>query len=175
MSPLLQRRLTGLLIEYGSELIVILSRGDDHHVGVILGGCTDQRDTADIDLLYDILMGSTGGNSSLKGVEIDDHKVYRINIKAMAVLIILLVTSASKDPAKDHRMEGLNSSSQDGGKTGAVLHLGTGKVKAGNIVIGATRGEDLHSTLPQLSQELLQPLFMVYRYKRSADRLATLC
>ena len=42
VSPLLQRRLTILLCEQGSKLIVILSRWDDHHVGVILCRCTDQ-------------------------------------------------------------------------------------------------------------------------------------
>jgi len=120
-------------------------------------------------------MRSAGCYSVLKGVEIHDHQVYRIDVEAAAVLVILLITTTSQDTTKDDRMERLYPSPQDGWKTGSILHLGTREIQAGDIVIGATGGEDLHTALFKLSQELLQPLFVIYRYKRSADRLATLC
>src|SRR5690606_35655559 len=57
------------------ELGVVFHGGDTDHVFKILCCSPDQGDPADIDLLDDILLGSSGSHSLLKRIQVHDHDV----------------------------------------------------------------------------------------------------
>ena len=60
----------------GDNTCILAGAGDDGHVGMILGGSTDECWAADIDILHRIGERATGsGNRRLEGVQVDNDEV----------------------------------------------------------------------------------------------------
>ena len=88
MSALLQGGAALLLVVYIEKLGIVVHGGHYHHVFVILGSCTNQRDASNINLFNDILLGSVAGCLKLSQLSITYE-----NLSPYSYRIILMLQS----------------------------------------------------------------------------------
>ena len=114
-----------LLLQQREQLAILLNRGNDHGVLEVLCRSTNQRNTADVDLLDDSLLLGTACNGLLEGIEIDDHQINFGDSILCHLLAVALVVAATQDAAEYAGVQSLNTTTQDRGVTRQILNGGS--------------------------------------------------
>src|SRR5690554_2304974 len=97
-------------------------RSYDKYIFIILRGSPDKRNTADINLLYNLFLGSSSCHRLFKGIKIHDNQINGGDIVGLDLFFISVVIAPVKNSSKNLRMEGLYSSPQDRWITTHLFH-----------------------------------------------------
>ena len=125
-AALFQRGVGSALHEDVAQRLVLGLAGHDDHVAEVFGSGADERDAAYVDFLDDGLFVGSRSHGFLKGIEVDDDKVYFGDVVLCHLCAVAFFGAAGQDAAEYFRVEGFHASSQDGGIAREVFHCPAG-------------------------------------------------
>ncbi len=150
---------------------IVVGRIDHHgHALVVLGRRTHHGRAADVDVLDDVLEGSTPRDGLAEGIEVDHHEVDGVDA-VIAHLFAVLVGGAAKDAAVHARVQGLDPAIEHLGKAGEVAHVLHGDLGLAQRTRGAASGENLDAQLGQALAEIQNAFLVRYRNQSPSDLL----
>lgn len=152
----------------GEDAAVPRRAGDDGHGRVVLGGGTDHRRTADVDLLDALVGRRARGDGLAERVEVDDDEVERLDAELGELLTVAVEPQVGEDARVDLRVQGLDAAVQALGEAGQLLDLGDGDAGRGDLRGGGPGGDELDTGFVQPASQVLQPGLVV-----DADERAT--
>ena len=145
--------------ELGELRILSLGRYNDD-ILIVLGSRPDERDAANVNLLYYRLMVSPTRNSVLKGVEIHDDEVNLINLESVKLLNILSIVAACQNSAKDARVKSLDTSAKDRRVAGDILDRSHGDTEALDEFLRSSGGVYLDAEISKRLNNLVQSVLV---------------
>lgn len=152
----------------GEDVAVPRRAGDDGHGRVVLGGGTDHRRTADVDLLDALVGRRARGDGLAERVEVHDDEVERLDAELDELLTVAVEPQVGEDARVDLRVQGLDAAVQALGEAGQLLDLGDGDAGRGDLRGGGPGGDELDTGFVQPASQVLQPGLVV-----DADERAT--
>ena len=155
--------LSTLLVQNIKQHTVLCLRRNDNHVLEVLSTSTNQRNTANINLLNDISLVSTTGNSLLKGIKVNDNQVDLRNLVLSHLLTVALIIATTQDSSEHFRMQCLHTATQDRRIGRYILNLLTLIALLLNELLRTTCRQEANALLIKLLQQLVQPIFVEHR------------
>ncbi len=137
---------------------------DNHHIGKILGGGTDERYAAYIYFLDDVLFGSIRiGNGLAERVEVYYNEVYfRYGIFYCLLSVVGIVT-AHKDSAHHSGMERLDPSAENRRVASQAFHCSAFKALLFDEFMGSPCGIKLYAFFAEKLEYREETVFMIDR------------
>ncbi len=166
---ILEARRAFVAIEFGEQTRIV---GGIHHnsdIGVVLGGATQHRRPAHIDVLDDLVIVHAGlRHRCREGIEIHDEQVDGQD--AFALHHRIVGATAAEEATVDLRMQRLDAPVHDLRKAREIGHFTHFDAGIGQRTRGTAGGQQLHATRHQLARELQQPGLVRNGNESAADR-----
>jgi hypothetical protein len=135
----------------------VIALGPHHNadVRVVLGRRSDQRGTAHVDVLDDLLLRDAAARGrALERIQVHDHQVDRRDAVLGERQPVLLARAHRQQPGEDRRMQGLDAPVEDLGKAGVVLDRPRLDAVLGQLGRRAAGRDDLDAQLCQGASEV---------------------
>ena len=149
-----------LLLQHCEQLAIHHNRGNDQRILVVLSRSTNQRDTADVDLLDNGLLLGAACHGLLEGVEINDNQIDFGNSILSHLLAVALVVAAAQDTTEHAGVQSLDTTAQDRGIARQILNsrsLQTERVDESQRTTGRV---EFHATGSQCFHYFVQSVFI---------------
>ncbi len=140
---------------------VVVRRGDDPDVLVVLGGGAHHGRAADVDELDGRVRGER--------VQVRDHQVDGVDAVGLQVGQVLGLGAVGQDPAVDLGVEGLDPSAQHLGRAGDLGHLDVGDAGLAQRRRRVAAGHQLPPQVREALGQLDQAFLVVDRQQRPHD------
>ena len=148
---------------------ILVLGSHNHHIVVILGGCTYQRYSADVDFLDYVGFRSSRSHGFLKRIQINHNEVdFRYFIFSYLLLVALIV-AAVQYSAEHFRMQRLHASSKNRRIACQILHRVASISETFDKRLCSACRKEFHTVSVQQFEHLVQSVLMIDRDKGSFD------
>lgn len=153
----------------GEDVAVARRAGDDGDGRMVLGGRTDHRRPADVDLLHALVGRRARGDGLAERVEVDDDEVERLDAQLFQLPPVVGETEIGEDAGVDLGVQGLDPAVEALGEAGQLLDLDDRDARRGDLRGGGAGGDELDTGLVQLAGELFEPGLVVDADERAPN------
>ncbi len=152
--------------DHREDLRIVRRIAHDRHVGPVLGGRTQHRGTADVDVLDGVLHLDAGfGDRLAERIEVDADHVDELDPVLPERLQMLGIVAAGKQTAVDVGMEGLHATVADLGEARHVADVDHLDAAVAQQLHRAARGDHLPAQLAQALRKVNDARFVADAYQ----------
>ena len=155
----------------GDQAVVLVRAGHDGDVRMVLGGRSDERRAADVDVLDRIGEGRAGTrHRGLERIEVDDHQIDGREPEALERGEVVGDVAASEDSRVNLGVQRLDPASEHLGLAGVVGDLCHRKSRATKCGVCAATRQERRAAVGKGPRQLDQTALVVDAQDRSPNR-----
>src|ERR687893_1558747 len=162
-----------LVLYLRDDLVVELGRGDHRDALEVFGRGAEHGGSADVYLLYGLLLRGVARDGLLERVEVYADEVYGAYVVVNELHYVVGVLEVGEDAAVDLGVKGLYPAVEHLGGAGYLGHLDHRDTRLFEHFSGAAGRDDLEPHPRELARERGDPPLVRYRHQRPTLHIAT--
>ena len=144
--------------------VVVVGIHDDRDVAVVLGGGSDKRRAADVDVLDHLVRGHAGSRGGCRErVEVHGHQGDGRDAPVLEDGAVLRIVQVGENPGEDLRVERLDSAPENLRRAGQLADLADLNSCKAQRLCRAAGGDDLEAESGETAGESLKAAFVGHR------------
>jgi hypothetical protein len=150
----------GTIMELCQQRRVILGVHDNSYPIMVLGSGPDHGRSADVDVLYGVVERRAFRAHGFERIEIADEKIDALDAMRAHRLGVVAMIAQRKQAPMNRRMQRLDATAHDFGKTGYFGHIGDGDPCVAQAFCRSPGRKNLHTAPHKCTREIDEPGFV---------------